>query len=455
MTGTLDHGTATLKRQRTTAPDCHGLSWPVGSQGTTAGQKSAENPPGASQDNGQSRQKWVVLSHSGPLSIRGLLWVSPVPIREIHVTGYRSVRDVRLKLRQLNVLTGANAAGKTNLYNSVFLLAKAAAGGFARSIADEGGMSSVLWAGERKGRALPSTRLEPVRMGLGVKTDSFNYDLVCGLPRPSRSAFDLDPEVKEERVWMDTPRGMKVTFFERNSERAWILDRDEKLSDYSGELLPTEAVLSQLSEPHLYPELSALRAEMGQWRFYHHFRTDHESPLRHPQVGVRTPVLSDDGRDLAAALQTILEVGQEEDLHAAIREAFPGGSLEIDHDEDNGTFAVRMRMPGLKRPLRARELSDGTLRYLCLLAALLSPRPPALLALNEPETSLHPDLLEPLARQMVHASRHSQLWVVTHSDKLAQLVEEMSGETAIRLELIGGETKIANQKLVEMAEEAG
>jgi predicted ATPase len=393
--------------------------------------------------------------HSGPLSTRGLLWVFPVPIREVHVTGYRSVRDVRLKLRQLNVITGPNAAGKTNLYNSVLLLAKAAAGGFARSIADEGGMSSVLWAGERKGRALPSARLEPVRMSLGVKTESFNYDLVCGLPRPSRSAFDLDPEVKEERVWMDTPRGMKVTFFERNSERAWILDRDEKLSDYSGELLPTESVLSQLREPHLYPELSALRAEMNHWRFYHHFRSDHESPLRYPQVGVRTPVLSDDGHDLAAALQTIIEVGQEEDLHSAIKQAFPGSALEIDHDEENGTFAVRLRMPGLKRPLRARELSDGTLRYLCLLAALLSPHPPALLALNEPETSLHPDLLEPLAHQMIAASHHSQLWVVTHSEKLAQLVEELSGEAAIRLELSGGETKVTNQKLVEISEEAG
>jgi predicted ATPase len=129
--------------------------------------------------------------------------------------------------------------------------------------------------------------------------------------------------------------------------------------------------------------------------------------------------------------------------------------LEIDHDEENGTFAVRLRMPGLKRPLRARELSDGTLRYLCLLAALLSPHPPALLALNEPETSLHPDLLEPLAHQMVAASHHSQLWVVTHSEKLAQLVEELSGEAAIRLELSGGETKVTNQKLVEVAEEAG
>jgi predicted ATPase len=377
-----------------------------------------------------------------------------VPIEEVHVSGYRSVRDVRLRLRQINVLTGPNASGKSNLYNSVFLLAKAAAGGFARAIAWEGGMSSVLWAGERKGRSLPSSRLEPVRMTLGVKTDTFCYEMVSGLPKPYRSAFDLDPEVKEERVWMEGSRGLKVTFFERNSERAWILDRDERLADYSGELLPTESVLSQLSEPHLYPELSALRSEMSQWRFYHHFRTDHESPLRHPQVGVRTPVLSHDGSDLAAALQTILEVGQEDELNQAIREAFPGAALEIEHDEESGMFAVLLRMPGLKRPLRARELSDGTLRYLCLLAALLSPRPPALLALNEPETSLHPDLLEPLARAMVAASKHSQLWVATHSERLADLVKKCSGEAPIQLEISGGETKVVGQRLVEMSEEA-
>jgi predicted ATPase len=172
-------------------------------------------------------------------------------------------------------------------------------------------------------------------------------------------------------------------------------------------------------------------------------------------VGVRTPVLSHDGRDLAAALQTINEIGMSEDLHEAIRQAFPGASLEIEHDEDSGMFAVLMRMPGLKRPLRASELSDGTLRYLCLLAALLSPRPPALLALNEPETSLHPDLLEPLAKQMVIAARNAQLWVVTHSLKLAESVERQSGESPIRVQLEHGETRVAGQTLVDVDEEAG
>src|SRR5258707_10440129 len=115
-----------------------------------------------------------------------------VAIREIHVTGYRSVRQLRLKLRNINVLTGPNATGKTNLYNSVFLLAKAAAGGFAQVIAEEGGMPSVVWAGARKSRSLGSTRLESVRMTLGVKTETFSYELICGLPKhspPSKSAF--------------------------------------------------------------------------------------------------------------------------------------------------------------------------------------------------------------------------------------------------------------------------
>lgn len=377
-------------------------------------------------------------------------------IREIHVTGYRSVRNLRLHLSQINVLTGANATGKTNLYNSVFLLAKAAAGGFAQVIAEEGGMPSVLWAGTRKSRSMGTIRMEGARMTLGIKTDTFSYELVCGLPKQSsgdKSAFSLDPEVKEERVWMDAPGGLKVTFFERSPKGAWILDNDERLADYSGELLPTESVLSQLREPHLYPELSSLRTEMGRWRFYHHFRTDAESPLRHPQVGVRTPVLAHDGRDLAAALQTINEVGQSQDLHEAVRQAFPGASLEIEHDEDNGMFAVLLRMPGLRRPLRARELSDGTLRYLCLLAALLSPHPPALLALNEPETSLHPDLLEPLAKQLVNAGKYSQLWVVTHSQRLAELVEKFSGESPIRLELVGGETRVTGERTMDESEE--
>src|SRR5258708_30167192 len=98
-----------------------------------------------------------------------------VAIREIHVTGYRSVRQLRLKLRNINVLTGPNPSGKSNLYNSVFLLAKAAAGGFAQVIAEEGGMPSGLWAGAGKARTFGSAPLESVRHIPGIPTSTRTY----------------------------------------------------------------------------------------------------------------------------------------------------------------------------------------------------------------------------------------------------------------------------------------
>jgi predicted ATPase len=186
--------------------------------------------------------------------------------------------------------------------------------------------------------------------------------------------------------------------------------------------------------------------EMGQWRFYHHFRTDKDSLLRRPQIGVRTPVLSHDGSDLAAALQTILEIGDGEGLLEEVKRTFNGASLIIEHV--SGAFSILLRMPGLTRPLSATELSDGTLRYLCLLAALMSPRPPRLLALNEPETSLHPDLLDGLAQMIVRASRDSQLWITTHSPYLSELIERHSGEPSIELELVAGETRVGSKAVV-------
>jgi predicted ATPase len=99
-------------------------------------------------------------------------------------------------------------------------------------------------------------------------------------------------------------------------------------------------------------------------------------------------------------------------------------------------------MPGLLRPLQAREFSDGQLRFLCLCAALVSPRPPSLLALNEPETSLHPDLVNSLARLMVRASKNTQLWITTHSRALAESIERHSGMPCVRLCMVHGETKV-------------
>ncbi len=362
-------------------------------------------------------------------------------IRELRIAGYRSLKGLEIWLSQLNVFTGPNGCGKSNLYRALVLLAAAARGALARSLAEEGGMPSVLWAGER--------RKGSVRLTLGVAWDDWDYELSCGLPTSAMSAFFLDPLIKEE--WVRTAGRRPVALMERKNMSLWLRDRDGKRVVYPLELLASESAMAQIMEPHLYPELAWLREEMAAWRFYHHFRTDPGSPLRRPQVGVHTPVLSADGHDLAAALQTIIEIGDDRALDDELDAAFPGAELTI--FQERGRFEVGLTLPGIKRPFEARELSDGTLRYLCLLAVLLSPRPPELLALNEPETSIHADLLEPLARLIVKASERSQILVVTHSRALAAHIEAASRCPVFRLEKIEGETMIAGRSLLAKDDE--
>jgi predicted ATPase len=127
---------------------------------------------------------------------------------------------------------------------------------------------------------------------------------------------------------------------------------------------------------------------------------------------------------LPQRFQSVISISDGYEIQAAIEEAFPGSALDI--FEQRGRLEVGLRVPGLHRPLNSTELSDGTLRYLCLIGALLSLRLPALVVLNEPETSLHPDPLRPLARLIHRASQRTQVWVITHSDALAGYVKEFS-----------------------------
>jgi predicted ATPase len=181
-----------------------------------------------------------------------------------------------------------------------------------------------------------------------------------------------------------------------------------------------------------------LRERMRNWRFYDSPRADADAPARRPQIGTYAPVLAGDGADLAAALQTIRETGASDELDRRVEEAFPGSHIEIKNAE--GYFTVTVRQAGLLRPLTAMELSDGTLRYLLLIAALLTPHPPELMVLNEPETSLHPDLQRPLARLIEQAAKRSQIVVVSHAQSLVAELSTASAARVIKLKKRFGET---------------
>ena len=182
----------------------------------------------------------------------------------------------------------------------------------------------------------------------------------------------------------------------------------------------TDSMLASVADPQRAPEMLELREAVRGWRFYDSFRTDAASPARLAQIGTFSPVLHHDGSNIAAALQTILEVRDDNALATTIEDAFPGSRLYV--AAEGWRFELRLQQHGLLRALSASELSDGTLRYLLWAAALLSPRPPQLMVLNEPETSLHPDLLPALARLILAAAEQTQIIVVSHAPQLIEVL---------------------------------
>ncbi|QFU90513.1 AAA family ATPase [Amycolatopsis sp. YIM 10] len=369
------------------------------------------------------------------------------------VENYRSLRDLVLPLARLTVVTGANGSGKSSLYRALRLLADTARNGAVAGLAREGGLPSTLWAGpEVHGRAVRegrspvqgTRRTKPVGLRLGFAGDEFGYALDLGLPVPGESAFNLDPEFKREAVWHGPVLRPAALLADRAGPVVRTREPGGGWAEDPHRIGLTDSMLSEYADPRACPELLVVRERIRSWRFYDHFRTDADAPARQPRIGTRTPVLDHDGGDLAAALRTIQEFGDATALATAIDDAFPGAELSV-HNTD-GRFELRFHQHGLLRPLSAAELSDGTLRYLLWVAALLSPRPPELLVLNEPETSLHPELLPALAALVATAAKEAQIVVVSHAQPLVRALEQISGEVAsLELEKEFGATVLAGQ----------
>ena len=140
-------------------------------------------------------------------------------LTELRVTGYRSLRKVRLPLQQLNVVTGPNGSGRSSLYRVLQLIARIGEGEFANSLAREGGFLSALWAGTR-------TSQKPHRMSLGFRTTDFTFELSCDFPQPSDSLSCYDAQIKEEAIWFGERRKPTTTLLERSAGNTKVRDVD-------------------------------------------------------------------------------------------------------------------------------------------------------------------------------------------------------------------------------------
>lgn len=367
-------------------------------------------------------------------------------LQTLAVAGYRSLRDVVVPLAPLTVVTGPNGSGKSNLYRALRLLAAAASGSMIGAIAREGGLSSLLWAGPENGGAEGTVRRNPIAVQLGFASDELGYLVDLGLPQVSQpSLFARDPEIKREQVFAGPIAKPSTLLIDRLRQATRV--REDSWTVLDQKLAPFESILLDLADGDTGLELLSLRRTMSGWRFYDHFRTDVDAPVRQMQVGTRQRTLSHGGENLAAVWASIRDAGRGAALDTEVERAFPGARVRVEGMD--GRFRLVMEQPGILRPLDAAELSDGTLRYLLLCAALLPAHPAGLIVLNEPESSLHPSLLDALGRLIVAASARSQVLVVTHAAALARSLAD-AGALTHRLEPRSDGTRIAGQGMLDV-----
>ncbi|WP_269932002.1 AAA family ATPase [Aminobacter sp. HY435] len=358
--------------------------------------------------------------------------------------GYRSLRAIRLDIGQVSVFAGENGVGKSNLYRALQLIKASADGTLAREIAGEGGMSSVLWSGKRRTG-------QPVRVIIDARfvddetAVEYGYRVEIGLPPPVSAGFAFEPHVKEETLSVEAGR-RPVEMMTRKGQAVFARDGDGRRVEYPDRILNSETALSLLGGAGRYPEVGDLRAAVAGWRFYHGFRTDADSLVRRPALATTAPMLDEDGANLAAVFATLRHIrGDTVDLDRMIGDALGGAVLDVPVPAETATFGLALpEFP--QRVFRPQELSDGQIRFLALAGALMSYRLPRLVALNEPEASLHVRMLPALADMIAAAAERTQVWVVTHSRELAELVRERTGARALTLLRIDGATTIEGMR---------
>lgn len=245
-----------------------------------------------------------------------------------------------------------------------------------------------------------------------------------------------------------------VEMMSRKGQAVFARDADGRRVEHPERVLNSETALALLGGAGRYPEVGDMRATVGGWRFYHGFRTDAESPTRRAALATTSPMLDENGANLAAVFATLKHIrGDTVELDRCVADALGGAQLDVPVPAETATFGLVLpEFP--QRIFRPQELSDGQIRFLALAGALMSYRLPKLIALNEPEASLHPRMMPALADMIAAAAERTQVWIVTHSRELADLVRDRTGARSMTVVRNDGATMIEGMRFTgQMSED--
>jgi predicted ATPase len=374
------------------------------------------------------------------------------------VEGKRLLRSIRLtnllscgpemeafRLEPLNVLIGINASGKSNLIEALALLA-AAPQDLALPIRQGGGIGEWLWKGSQRPPVAvietvldgPGPDREPLCYRLALAERGHRFELVDEvLARGSfpegLDAWIPDTELSERPRTLYAFRGGQP-ILAGNGEGKWrrmALDLDRVAADKS--------ILAQRRDVDRYPELTHVAAQLAEIRFFREGILGRRTAPRGPQqVDLPEDFLLEDASNLWLVLANLISEPAMKDLFLDRLRAVYGQLEDIRVKIQGGTVQVFFHEEGLFRPIPGSRLSDGMLRFLCLLTILHHPHPPPLVALEEPDLGLHPDTVSLLGEALLEASKRTQLVVTTHSSTLVSALSDFPEAVVVTERDVGG-----------------
>ena len=341
----------------------------------------------------------------------------------------------KLALGPLNVLIGPNGGGKSNLLD-VFGFLKAVPSDVATLIGETGGIGDWLWNGNADGAAEVGVALSLPAVN-GEQDRSYRYRIRFGR---RHQHFSLHGE----SLALDQPTPEEGDFLVRSVEGETTLlsvSREGQRSSHEAGGVPRNASTTTVyKDPDRYPELTALANELAGFALYRDWFFGRSSPARQPQKPDHPATyLMEDGRNLGLVLNRL---SADPEARARFLEALKQlytGITDFHIGIEYGSVRIELREGRTLIP--ATRLSDGTMRYVALLAVLCHPDPPSLVCIEEPEIGLHPDVIVEVADLLREASERCQLIVTTHSDVLVDALTDVP-ESVVVCEKPDGQTQL-------------